>query len=195
MRRTIARLQFPPTPLKPSLPVDPNRDTTVNLEAVPTTAYSAFATTIGRGDEYRTLAIDLVSVDRTGKEVVVMKTYTDFILAGVTEGRAERADPTYTFGHPVTHTSSGEQPKIYVFQLNCLINKIDGDSALALMETFKSDIRASLLAKNGSRMVRMQYRNRVVYGAPVSIDIQYSAEQPAVVAAVLSVFVTDEYTR
>lgn len=194
MRRTIARLQFQPRPVRPSLPIDPNRDVTVSLENLPTTIYTPFASSIGRGDEGSTLKIELVSVDATtGREITAIKTYTDFILAGVSEGSAERADPTFTFGFPVTQTSSGEQTKIYVFQLNCLINKLDGDSRLRLIDAFTSDLRASKLATSGKRQVRLSYRNRIVRGAPVSLDMQYSADQPSVAGLVLSVFVIDEY--
>lgn len=193
MRRTIARLQFQPKALKPSLPVDPNRNVTVSLENVPTTTHMAFMSSIGQGSEYRTLTIDLVSVDTTGQEVSSIKTYTDFILAGVTEGRAERADPTYTFGYPVTQTSSGEQPKIYVFQLNCLINKIDGDSSLKMVDAFNDDLRASKLAPTNKKQVRLMYRNRVVRGIPTSLDVQYTADQLAVNSLILTVFVVHEY--
>ena len=194
MRRTVARLQFPPRPVRPSLSIDLNRDTTVSLENIPTTVYTPFGASIGRGAEGNTLKIELVSVDaRTGREIAPIKTYTDFILAGVTEGRSERSDPTYTFGFPVTQTSSGEQPKIYVFQLQCLINKIDGDSSLKLVDAFNADLRACRLVTGNGRQVRAWYRNRVVRGAFISLDVQYSAEQPAVANLILSMFVVDEY--
>lgn len=118
------------------------------------------------------------------------------LLNNVSEADSERMDPTYSFGAPLIFTAKGKSPRIYVYQAQTLVNKTDGDSRSSLLNYYETQWKASALLtgkrRETPRFVELRYRNRIVTGVMLSMDMNQIAHTPGAASVVFAVFVYDE---
>jgi len=119
---------------------------------------------------------------------------SDLILTDVNESESEKADPIYTFGVPVVFSSFGTQPKVYIYQVRLLMNKGNGDTRSELIKAYQTYGRgtSAVTPQTEEYYVQLSYKNRLVRGVLLSLDVPLSSNELVDVAATFSMFVYDE---
>lgn len=119
---------------------------------------------------------------------------SDLILTDINESESEKIDPIYTFGVPLVFSAYGAQPKVYIYQARLLMNKIDGDTRSELIKAYQNYGRgtSSVTSLTEEYYTQLSYRNRLVRGVLLSLDVPLSSTEVVDVSATFSMFVYDE---
>ena len=137
------------------------------------------------------------SVEGTAVKKKLLYQTSNALLININEATSDRVEPIYTFGTPIVFTTDGFQPRVYVYQFELLINKLNSDSRNKFMELYEKYGRASSALigperKEAPITVSLSYRNRYVDGVFLSMDMVASADRPHSASVTLSMFVYDE---
>ncbi len=196
MRSTIAALQREPSLAVPTAAPSANGGAIVSL--LTPDLGRAYGTGYDRSSAVLSIYSAPTETIKTKQTDIKLLFETDqFILNNINEAESERVEPVYSFGTPLVYAARGFQPRVYVYQLQLLVNKLNNDSRSKFMwvvETYARASAALIGSKKSGRKnhCRLIYRDRWVEGVILTLDMTASANLSQTTSVTVTMFVYNE---